>query len=980
MGETPIKPMALADLRGAFSESRLSFKVDIVDWLKTDPKFQEIIQKKKILIQAETMLPTLVGPLPLLKREVRVKSLSSLLVVMGKIGLEAFSGNYLVAGKDALEVVKEFTIGKDKPEEVAWELILNSLARAIGKLCKDHFVRFQTEPKESTVKSLVGKNFKTKEISLSEDFFDSPQNLPLPQELRPVIEAWLKESNLQKDAIPRFLNRLSDTFALALRKEWLENQDRYQVLQGWMNTPFDNAARSVLSLDLYHRALIEETRGPIPGWHFSILDIFVDLRAYKEKKVDVVLEKEEPHEHKTQELKKTVREVFDLKTALNQWVHSDERTSVRVISGGPGSGKSSLSKIFAAEQAMYGEYHTLWIPLHKLGAQVNLQESLFSITQFDIEIREILSPLLERKNINLLLILDGLDEISMAGREAEDQALIFLSSLDQFLKNSPTGLKRLRVLISGRILAIQKYKLYFHSEHEIWNLLAFLVKNQDEYQDPDHLLKADQREQWWENFSKQQGKEAGIPDLLQNKKLIETSAKPLVNYLFAHIHDEKIDKKKGLDLNQIYERMIEKVWSRHWDQREQSPLMKKLKLEGFRRILELVAVECWKKNWRTTTSSVLEKKLPVRFHNAITEIYREFSEGLFAVLMAFYFRQEKDSPNSDAAFEFTHRSFGEYLVACRIRSHLELTSKKWKEYRDSRDNFDQEADGWDEEKALCEWLKFFGAAPIDRDLFNFIDLEISHSSKSKAGLWRECLCALISYCLRRGMPAHKLTGEEGLEVKSFRDQGVYAQRSEKALLSLLDCCSRRVEKRVKIEALSGRAFINWVLALRSWGEGDEYVYLRCSYLEIEEMKGWLENLSRLQATGASFPKANLFGADLWETNLSEADLSEANLSKANLSEAYLHGANLSDADLQRANLRGAELQEANLRGANLRAGYLWGANLSEACLQGADLSEANLFGVNLSIANLNGAKYLRYAILSDEQESYLIKQGLIKKK
>lgn len=43
MGDVPLSASAMADLREAFSESDLPFKVDIVEWAKTRESFRRVI-------------------------------------------------------------------------------------------------------------------------------------------------------------------------------------------------------------------------------------------------------------------------------------------------------------------------------------------------------------------------------------------------------------------------------------------------------------------------------------------------------------------------------------------------------------------------------------------------------------------------------------------------------------------------------------------------------------------------------------------------------------------------------------------------------------------------------------------------------------------------------------------------------------------------------------------------------------------------
>jgi len=51
IGDTPLSFALTADMRGAFQESALPFKIDIVDWANITPSFRQVIQAAKIQIQ-----------------------------------------------------------------------------------------------------------------------------------------------------------------------------------------------------------------------------------------------------------------------------------------------------------------------------------------------------------------------------------------------------------------------------------------------------------------------------------------------------------------------------------------------------------------------------------------------------------------------------------------------------------------------------------------------------------------------------------------------------------------------------------------------------------------------------------------------------------------------------------------------------------------------------------------------------------------
>ena len=50
--DNPLELQAKAELRYALSESTLPIKVDIVEWVRTNPAFREIIQRNHIVLKS----------------------------------------------------------------------------------------------------------------------------------------------------------------------------------------------------------------------------------------------------------------------------------------------------------------------------------------------------------------------------------------------------------------------------------------------------------------------------------------------------------------------------------------------------------------------------------------------------------------------------------------------------------------------------------------------------------------------------------------------------------------------------------------------------------------------------------------------------------------------------------------------------------------------------------------------------------------
>lgn len=132
-------------------------------------------------------------------------------------------------------------------------------------------------------------------------------------------------------------------------------------------------------------------------------------------------------------------------------------------------------------------------------------------------------------------------------------------------------------------------------------------------------------------------------------------------------------------------------------------------------------------------------------------------------------------------------------------------------------------------------------------------------------------------------------------------------------------------------------------------------------------------LSFIGRTAALSPTA------FWQRSrqgLQEVQLAQACLNRLMLAEANLWHANLAAAELIGTNLATANLQDANLSWASLAGANLADANLARAKLEGADLSGANLLGANLTSANLSHACLFR-AQLDEQARDFARRSGAI---
>ena len=325
-------------------------------------------------------------------------------------------------------------------------------------------------------------------------------------------------------------------------------------------------------------------------------------------------------------------------------------------------------------------------------------------------------------------------------------------------------------------------------------------------------------------------------------------------------------------------------------------------------------------------------------------------------MTAFYFRQSGHDHSGENTFEFTHKSFGEYLTAKRIVREVKLIDKKLADRKNDPD------EGWDERQALHRWALLCGASAMDEYLFNFVMDEVRLQmlqDSSEVAKWQKTFCELIGFMMKHGMPMELLSPRP-----DFQEENRQACNAEDSLLAVLGSFQRLTKTVSVIQFPSKQAFGALLARLRGQriGGSNPMSFHCLSYLDLSHCIFHIRDFFSSDFRGANLQgsdfslaclslsnlhKVNLFKAVLYNANLSNADLSNADLSNTDLEGANLERANLRETNLERANLERANLERANLERANLE-----GANLERANLEGANLRETNLEGANLEGANL----------------------------
>ncbi|MEL7493114.1 MAG: pentapeptide repeat-containing protein [Cyanobacteria bacterium J06554_11] len=871
-----------------------------------------------------------------------------------KAGIDGFVQNWVGVFKDLIDAANAVGAKSERPEQLAWTLIYASMVRAIKGLVEQNQDFIKSVPSNAPeIVERLDFSFENRKLAITERFFEHPEQLSLIAWMQPTLTGWFEEMGVSADKAIALSNQLPTSFVFELEKEWRRHPELYSRITSVVKTPFTEADERAMGWQLYKTWLQQQIEKPMMTEAFGLDRVYVPLRAYIRCKQQAnPTEAEATLSAHRDDGGKYERVVVDLETSLKAWLKVAERNdAIRVISGGPGSGKSSFAKIFAAHHAKQSDFPVLFVPLHLFDLKGDFTKAFEEFIRYEEYITD--NPLdPDNDGLRLLIIFDGLDELAMQGKLSKETAKEFVREVQAKVGQFNRRKARLQVIFTGRELAVQEA---FRNISQILHVLPYFVPEDkrekadgEPYVDEQGLLVSDQRDAWWQKYGiATQRSYTAMPTDLNIKSLLDITGQPLLNYLLALTYVQgTLALSAATNLNTIYADLLRGVYERRYED-ERNPNERRhaaigdMSQENFIRILEEIALATWHGNGRTTTVKEIEMHCERSGLIRLLKVFeREAEAGVTRLLTAFYFRQSGEH-SSERTFEFTHKSFGEYLTVRRIVRTMARIQKQLERRQEDME------EGWDERDALKYWAEVCGPTQMDAYLLRFLEAEVALKESEQVKKWQETLSHLIGVMLCQGMPMEKI--EPPLK---YVDANRWAINAEEALLAALSACAQVTRTLSKVDWPTPAPFGSWLHRLKSQSVDDEMAVapLSLGYLDLSKTDLRVQNLSGARLRGSNLDNAILSGARLRGAHLSRASLRRALLSGAQLNAANLRGANLRGARLSRANLTNARLDGANLRGANLS-----GANLRGARLSGANLTEARLDGANLTNAHLDGA-------------------------
>ncbi|MCJ8270432.1 MAG: hypothetical protein MJK04_13640, partial [Psychrosphaera sp.] len=367
--------------------------------------------------------------------------------------------------------------------------------------------------------------------------------------------------------------------------------------------------------------------------------------------------------------------------------------------------------MLATELTVACGFPILFIPLHQFDPETDLVKGIEAFVRNNRYLQG--NPLdVSTGESRLLIIFDGLDELSEQGKNAAEIAKSFVDIVIRDINNHNNQKLQRQVLITGRDLAVQSSLSSFRGSHQVYHLLPYFVGDYEKkkMEDADKLLDSDLRDLWWNRYGIANGKNyEAMPEELKTEQLEEITSQPLLNYLVALSYERgELDFAEQTTLNRVYQDLLLAVYERQYEGGRVHKGAGDLESDKFFRILEEIALAIWHGDGRTATIEYIEERCK---KSKLTKFLHSFEDsakrGVTRLLTAFYFRQCSESQKGDKTFEFTHKSFGEYLTARRLVRMLDRVCDMLHRGDDDPD------DGWDEREALKHWAEFCGPTTMD---------------------------------------------------------------------------------------------------------------------------------------------------------------------------------------------------------------------------------------------------------------------------
>lgn len=340
-----------------------------------------------------------------------------------------------------------------------------------------------------------------------------------------------------------------------------------------------------------------------------------------------------------------------------------------IILGQPGSGKSLLTKVLAA-QLMSKSYTVIRIPLRDVNAEDNLdilvEDQIKKITNRPLSTDGYGGFASQFNEKPLIIILDGYDELLQAKGSVFSS---YLEKVRSFQQDQKQLNRPVRIIVTSRITLIDKARIPVNS-----TILRLMEFDQQ------------QRQAWiniWnktnsEYFSNNNILPFKLPEKGKRNNIIELAEQPLLLLMLALYDSEsnELAKNSNIKRTELYDNLIRRFIRRErtryvhgFDEKTQAE--QDLIIDNEMNRLGVIAIGMYNRRDVVIRSEQLEKDLTAfqAHKNNGIQVAHPLTDA-DSVLGGFFFIHKSTAQEADAnsetatnAYEFLHNTFGEFLAA-----------------------------------------------------------------------------------------------------------------------------------------------------------------------------------------------------------------------------------------------------------------------------------------------------------------------------
>lgn len=874
--------------------------------------------------------------------------------------------------------------GEDSLERIATKLIMDVISYAIvTTFTNSDLERSPTEEELkkiiesflSRVDHLVDQN----EVVLTAEHISRPSTFPLFVDAADRIGHEIRRFSSAKVA-----NNASAEFRRATEEGFARIRNRapdsYWIVLDALAGAETTAEARVSAWDEYRSALInrfenEPLFGEDPETGVSLGQVYQPLRAYWVEEKPLTLE-----ESVSQDLSDSDKENkyhFDfLYSQVDSWLNSytkGDRT--RLVSGGPGSGKSTFAKYLAAKLSEDLKWRVIFVPLQRIRGTGSLSRRIdeYFIEHRDEPFSSEVSPISEigrDGHKDWVIIFDGLDELAKEGERSETAAQEFASALSDMMGTIGSEVF-LRCIILGRAPSMQEASRRLSLDGpKTLHVVSLIPLNENaqsrrrqnlDISDPNSVCDIDQRILFWKKWASSKKISTDLPDGLTEEALVDLTKEPLLLYLL--IVSEYIGEKwvkAAENRNVVYHSIFKKIWDRERSKSTpQREALSEFGKDGFEAIMQCLGVAAWRGGGRTgdekTFSNVREVFLPRNLKDQAEAL------GVYDLdNVALLFYTQKDE-SAGRGYEFLHKSFGEFLTAGALYSAF----LRWGEQVIAA-NIDID------EKGFCErWLQLTGANRLTNEVLSFLRNEVrlraAQANSRKPWLaardWVRIAEKILSFVVESGLPAQSIS-------ERWREAERQEKNAEVSLLAITDAVARAaypidllnkepenggwLAGPVEIESFrqDSNAFRNFIARIGSLPAGilmvdghflgavtGDVVSSCLSRFSLDLCNISSIVFSEAEIDGCSFKGANMVCSTFADSSFIGSDFSNSELFGANIFSCVMSYSSFYNTGLNYATISSSDLSKCNLEGARLKELKIVDSILTGAKLKGTGLRQ-----------------------------------------